>query len=141
MRTRKNTDEFLLSVNIKKTMIQNPGAIKEEMNRKTDYRKNNPFAWQRMLPCWLSWKRIHLQYGRPGLNHWFGKIPWRREQLPTPVVWPGKFHGLYSPWGKTLGYNWATFPLIQTLGYFFLLNQYNLIVYWLFWQPHLINDN
>ena len=25
--------------------------------------------------------------------------PWRRERLPTPVFWPGKFHGLYSPWG------------------------------------------
>ena len=28
-----------------------------------------------------------------------GKIPWRRERLPTPVLWPGEFHGLYSPWG------------------------------------------
>ena len=24
---------------------------------------------------------------------------WRRERLPTPVSWPGEFHGLYSPWG------------------------------------------
>ena len=31
----------------------------------------------------------------PGL----GKIPWRREQVLTPVFWPGEFHGLYSPWG------------------------------------------
>ena len=23
--------------------------------------------------------------------------PWRRERLPTPVFWPGEFHGLYSP--------------------------------------------
>ena len=22
------------------------------------------------------------------------KIPWRRERLPTPVFWPGEFHGL-----------------------------------------------
>ena len=29
---------------------------------------------------------------------WGGKIPWRRERLPTPVFWPRKFHGLYSPW-------------------------------------------
>ena len=28
-----------------------------------------------------------------------GKTPWRRERLPTPVFWPGEFHGLYSPWG------------------------------------------
>ena len=26
-------------------------------------------------------------------------IPWRREKLPTPVFWPGEFHGLYSQWG------------------------------------------
>ena len=24
---------------------------------------------------------------------------WRRERLPTPLFWPGEFHGLYSPWG------------------------------------------
>ena len=30
---------------------------------------------------------------------WVGKIPWRRERLPTPVFWPGEFHGIYSPWG------------------------------------------
>jgi len=30
---------------------------------------------------------------------WVGKIPWRREWLPTPVFWPGELHGLYSPWG------------------------------------------
>ena len=27
-----------------------------------------------------------------------GKIPWRRERLPTPVFWPGEFHELYRPW-------------------------------------------
>ena len=25
--------------------------------------------------------------------------PWRREQVPTLVFWPGESHGLYSPWG------------------------------------------
>ena len=25
--------------------------------------------------------------------------PWRRDRLPTPLFWPGEFHGLYSPWG------------------------------------------
>ena len=30
---------------------------------------------------------------------WVQKIPRRREQLPTPVFWPGESHGLYSPWG------------------------------------------
>ena len=34
---------------------------------------------------------------------WVGKIPWRREWLPTLVFLPGGFHGQrnvlgYSPW-------------------------------------------
>ena len=39
-----------------------------------------------------------LQCRRPGFNHWVGRILWRRKQLPTPVFWPGEFHGLYIPW-------------------------------------------
>ena len=31
------------------------------------------------------------------LNSWVGKIPLRREKLPTSVFWPGEFHGQYSP--------------------------------------------
>ena len=37
---------------------------------------------------------------RPGFNPWVGKIPWRKERLPTPVFRPGEFHGLYSPWDR-----------------------------------------
>ena len=51
------------------------------------------------LLLWLSWSRIRLQYGRPGFNPQVGKIPWRRERLPTPVFCPREFHGLYRPWG------------------------------------------
>ena len=36
----------------------------------------------------------------PGFDPWVGKIPWRRESLPTPVFWPGESHGLYSSWGR-----------------------------------------
>ena len=25
------------------------------------------------------------------MDPWVGKIPWRRERLPTPVFWPGEF--------------------------------------------------
>ena len=35
-----------------------------------------------------------LQCRKPRLDPWVGKIPWRRERLPTPVFWPGEFHGL-----------------------------------------------
>ena len=42
--------------------------------------------------------------GDPGSIPWVGKIPWRRKWQPTPVLMPGKSHGLrslvgYSPWG------------------------------------------
>ena len=33
-------------------------------------------------------------------QQWVRKIPWRRERLPTPVFWPGEFHGLCSPRGR-----------------------------------------
>ena len=35
-----------------------------------------------------------LQCRKPRLDPWVGKIPWRRERLPTPVFWPGELHGL-----------------------------------------------
>ena len=34
---------------------------------------------------------------------WVRSLGWEdlleEERLPTPVFWPGEFHGLYSPWG------------------------------------------
>ena len=48
------------------------------------------FSW------WLRQERICLQCRRPGFNPWVRKILCRRERLPSPVFWPGEFHGLYS---------------------------------------------
>ena len=42
----------------------------------------NPPAMQETLVQFLGWED-----------------PWTREGLPTPVFFPGEFHGLYSPWG------------------------------------------
>ena len=52
------------------------------------------------FPCGSAGERLHLQCRRPGFNPWVGKTPWRRERLPTPVFWPGEFHGLCSLWGR-----------------------------------------
>ena len=57
------------------------------------------------FPWWLKGKRICLQCRRPGFNPTVGKIPWRREWLPTPVFLTGKFHRQrslagYSSWGR-----------------------------------------
>ena len=38
---------------------------------------NPPAMWETCDPC-------------------VGKIPWRREWLPTPVFWTGEFHGQRS---------------------------------------------
>ena len=29
-----------------------------------------------------------------------GRSPGEGKGYPLPVFWPGKFHGLYSPWGR-----------------------------------------
>ena len=46
----------------------------------------------------------NFQYRRCEFDPWVGKIPWRREWLPTPVFLPGESHGQrslvgYSPRG------------------------------------------
>ena len=59
--------------------------------------------YQKMgLPCWLRKWRICLQCRRPGFNPWVRKIPWRREQLPTPIFLAGEFHGQRSLVGYCL---------------------------------------
>ena len=44
----------------------------------------------------LYWagKEFAHNVGDLGLIPCVGKIPWRRERLPTPVFWPREFHGL-----------------------------------------------
>ena len=61
-------------------------------------------------PLWLSWWRICLKWGRPGFSPWVGKIPWRRERLPTPVFWPGEVHG-----SQKVGHDWATFTSVELM--------------------------
>ena len=50
-------------------------------------------------------KKICLQWRKPRLNPWAGKIPWRREWQAIPVFLPGESHGQkrlvsYNPWGR-----------------------------------------
>ena len=77
--------------------------------------KNMSERWRKEavspVSCWnfnsshriISWPKaldLCLTRSLPGFNPWVGKIPWRRERLPTPAFWPGEFHELYSPWGR-----------------------------------------
>ena len=56
-----------------------------------------------------------------GFNPWVGKIPWRRERLPTQVFWPGEVHGLYMG-SQRVGHDWATFTHSQYLNWWFNLS-------------------
>ena len=52
-----------------------------------------------MSMSWLSGKESACQYRRCrrlGFDPWVGKIPWRREWLPTPVFLPRESHGQRS---------------------------------------------
>ena len=66
------------------------------------------------LPWCFRLLRICLQCGRPSFHLWVGKVPWRREWLPTPVFLPGEFYGqrnlvgLLSMGTQRVGPNWAT---------------------------------
>ena len=61
----------------------------------------NPEAGEGIdYPLQYSWASLLAEgVKNPMQETWVGKIPWRRERLPTPIFWPGKFHGLYSPCG------------------------------------------
>ena len=49
-------------------------------------------------------------------NPWVEKIPWRREQLPTPVFRLGEYHGLDSMGLQRVRHYWATFTLMHSQG-------------------------
>ena len=51
------------------------------------------------FPGGSTGKESACNAGRPGLDPQVGKIPWKRERLPTPVFWPGEFQGPNSSWG------------------------------------------
>ena len=73
-------------------------------------------------PLQCSWTSLILQIcpqcRRPGFNPWVGKIPWRRERLPTPVFWPGEFHGQRILAGVTKSWTWLSD--LHTHFFFFL---------------------
>ena len=54
-------------------------------------------------PLQYSWASLVAQLVKNPPAMWFepwvGKIPWRRERVPSAVFWPGEFHGPYSPLG------------------------------------------
>ena len=62
-----------------------------------------------------QWQRIHLpkqEIQETWVWSLSREIPWRRKWTPTPVFFPGKFHGQrslagYSPWDHRIRHDWA----------------------------------
>ena len=53
----------------------------------------------------LSFFHPDCEGGSWSVGPWVRKIPWRRECQPTPVIFPGEFHGQkglvgYGPWSR-----------------------------------------
>ena len=109
-------------------------------------------SWIDRLPLWLSWSRICLQCGRPGFYPWVGKIPRRRERLPTPEFWPEEPHGLIVHWvakSRTrltftslhftlLLYHWATWGTPKQWGHRgYSCETLNKKIHPLLWLPNL----
>ena len=46
------------------------------------------------FPCGSAGKESACEAGALSLIPGLGRLPWRRERLPTPVFWPGEFHGV-----------------------------------------------
>ena len=64
------------------------------------------------VPSFLSVTHLsYLQSGRPEFDPCIGKIPWRREWLPTPILWPGDSFGLQSMGWQRVGHDWVTFTV------------------------------
>ena len=66
-------------------------------------------------PLQFSWTSLVAQLVKnpPAMREiWVlfpGKIPWRRERLPTPVFWPGELHGLQPMGLRRVRHDCATF--------------------------------
>ena len=56
------------------------------------------FSFSLGFPGHSAGKESACNAGDPSSIPGFGRSP-GRERLPTPVLWPGEFLGLYSPWG------------------------------------------
>ena len=73
-------------------------ATKNHMTKKP---KAYEFSLKKKKKKKRGGERICLQCGRPEFDPWVGKIPWRREWLPTLVFLPQEFHRQRS----LVGYN------------------------------------
>ena len=84
MKVKEKSKNVGLKLNIQKTKIMASGPI-------TSWQIDGK-RMETVRDFILGRLQNHCRF-----DPWVGKIPWRRERLPTPVSWPGEFHGMYTP--------------------------------------------
>ena len=65
-----------------------------------DLMQPNIYLFKGGLPWWLSGKESTCSVGDLGSIPGLRIFPGEGKGYRTPVLWPGGFHGLYSPWGR-----------------------------------------
>ena len=98
-------NSFHMRPSLRAQLVKNPPAMEKTPVWIPGLEK---FTGERIgYPLQYSWALLVAQLVKnpPAMQEtwfdpWVGKIPWRREQLPTPVPWSGEFLRLHSPWGQ-----------------------------------------
>ena len=93
--------------------IQSMGLQRVRHEWVTEHIHTHPLMWG--FPSGAGGKEPTCQCRRCKrlvFDPWVGKIPRRRQWYPTPVFFPGKFHGQrslmgYSPWGCRVEHRWV----------------------------------
>ena len=85
---------------VRKESACNAGDLVQFLVGKIRWRRDRlPIPVFLDFPCGSAGKESTCNEGNLGSIPGWGTSPGEGERLPTPVFWPGEFHGLYSPWG------------------------------------------
>ena len=105
-------------------LVKNTPAMQETLVRflvrKIHWRRDRlPTPVLLRFPGGSAVKESACNVGNPGLIPGLGRSPWEGNWLPTPVFWPGEFHGLYSQQGcKESDTIFTSFTFISVGSYF-----------------------
>ena len=86
-------------------LVKNSSAMQEAPVQSLGWEDPLEKGWVG-YPLQYSWASSVAQLVKnlPAMQEtWIQSLGWEdpleKGRLPTPVFWPGEFHGLYSPWG------------------------------------------
>ena len=77
--------------------LGDPSCLWQRKYRQTDIHVQR---YTCVFPWGSAGKESTYNAGDMGSIPGLGRFSEEGKGLPTPVFWPGEFHGLYSPWGR-----------------------------------------